>query len=405
MGRLHTWAAAARRSPLVWVGAAVAVVALVGGGVVVATRSSQPTAPNPLASSRAVAFGDSVPYGHGLANPYLTPRPGLPATAVSEGPSTSAYPSLVAHAVGLTMSVRPTNCDLTGDQLAISGAVADAADNTARDGQCPVPPQQARNLGDELAAADLPRHPARLVLLQDGADDINFGSCLENELGRLAGVNIGLGSSCIANGAVTAPVAAALANVRTSLTHAIETIAPHAGTVAVLNYYQPIPSPSQIADDTGGAGLATNLVCTGLKANAGATDAGAHVVLEALNKAIAGAVGDAQAEHVTNVMLVDVSTALDGHGLCTHDPWVFSGEPIPDATLTADAEHILAARACTATGALHEALSCASLTAQANLAKSNLEGYVWRAVHPRAPGQRAIAASVERQLAGRGEMS
>src|ERR1700693_721307 len=120
MGRLHTWAAAACRSPLVWVVAAVAVVALVGGGGVLETRT-QPTAPNPLASSRAVAFGDSVPYGHGLANPYLTPRPGLPTTAVSEGPSTAAYPSLVAHAVGLTMSVRPTNCDLTGDQLPISG--------------------------------------------------------------------------------------------------------------------------------------------------------------------------------------------------------------------------------------------------------------------------------------------
>ena len=51
---------------------------------------------------------------------------GLPADAISQGPSTAAYPSLVAHALGLTMTVRPTNCHLTGDQLAISGAVADA---------------------------------------------------------------------------------------------------------------------------------------------------------------------------------------------------------------------------------------------------------------------------------------
>ena len=78
-------------------------------------------------STRAVALGDSVPYGHGLANPYVTPQIGLPAGAVSQGPSTQAYPSLVAGDLGLTMSVRSTNCHLTGDQLSISGAVADGA--------------------------------------------------------------------------------------------------------------------------------------------------------------------------------------------------------------------------------------------------------------------------------------
>ena len=100
---------------------------------------------------------------------------------------------MVAADFGLTMTVRTTNCDLTGDQLSISGAVADGIDNTNRDGQCPVPPQQARNLGDELAAADLVRHPARLVLLQDGADDIDFSACLENQLARVVDIGIGLG--------------------------------------------------------------------------------------------------------------------------------------------------------------------------------------------------------------------
>ncbi len=142
-----------------------------------------------------MALGDSVPYGHGLANPYLTPQIGLPSTAVSQGPSTQAYPSMVAADFGLTMTVRTTNCHLTGDQLAISGAVADGIDNTSRDGQCPVPPLPARNLGDELAAADLARHPARLVLLQDGADDIDFSACLEYQLARVLGVGIGLGSA------------------------------------------------------------------------------------------------------------------------------------------------------------------------------------------------------------------
>src|SRR5271163_3785726 len=207
MGRLQTWSTAARRSRGAQVVAAVVVVlVLVAGGVALATRSSQPPptiAPSPAVSTRAVALGDSVPYGHGLANPYLTPQIGLPADAVSQGPSTEAYPTLVARDLGLTMTVRPTNCHLTGDQLAISGAVADAGDNTSRDGQCPVPPQQARNLSDELAATDLVQHPARLVLLQDGADDIDFSACLVYQLARVLGIGFGLGGSCVANGSVT----------------------------------------------------------------------------------------------------------------------------------------------------------------------------------------------------------
>ncbi len=401
MGRLQTWGAAARRSPVFWGVTAVVVVALVAGGVVLATRSSQPPVPTPSTSTRAVALGDSVPYGHGLANPYLTPQQGLPADAISQGPSMAAYPSLVAHALGLTMTVRPTNCHLAGDQLAISGAVADPVDNTTQDGQCPLPPQPARNLGDELAAADLAAHPARLVLLQDGADDIDFAACLEYELGRVLGSGIGLGSNCLANGAVTPQVAADLSHVRASLAQAIEAVAPHAGTVAVLDYYQPVPTPGEIADDTGLSGLGTNLVCTGLKANAAATSAGAQVVLAALNQAIAGAVADARADHVTNVALLDVSSAVDGHGICTRDPWVFSGEPVPDTTLAADVEHVLAAKACNETDGLHGVTSCASRTARADEAERNLEGYVWRAVHPMAAGQAAIAALVERQLRGR----
>src|SRR5271170_6918917 len=257
MGRLQTWSTAARRSRGAQVVAAVVVLVLVAGGVALATRSSQPPptiAPSPALSTRAVALGDSVPYGHGLANPYLTPQIGLPTDAVSQGPSTEAYPTLVARELGLTMTVRRTNCHLTGDQLSISGAVADGNDNTSRDGQCPVPPQQARNLADELAATDLAQHPARLVLLQDGADDIDFSACLEYQLARVFGIGIGLGDSCVANGSVTPKVAGDLANVRRELAQAIETLAPHAGTVAVLDYYQPIPAPAQIADGTAVSG-------------------------------------------------------------------------------------------------------------------------------------------------------
>jgi hypothetical protein len=403
MGRLQTWGAAARHSRVVQVIAAVVVLAVVAGGVVLVSRSAPPpnvpTPPPPV--TRAVALGDSVPYGHGLANPYLTPQIGLPTGAVSQGPSTRAYPSLVAGTLGLTMTVRASNCNLTGDQLAISGAVADGADNTSRDGQCPKPPQQARNLSDELAAADLAQRPARLVLLQDGADDIDFSQCLVYQLARVLGTGIGLGTECVANGSVTATIAADLANVRASLAHAIEAVAPHASTVAVLDYYQPIPEPSQIADGTATSHLHTNLVCSGLEANAASTSAAAQVVLTALNKAIAGAVGDARTQHVKNVTLVDVSSALDGHGICTAHPWVFSGEPVPDTTLAADAERIVAAKACSETDALHGEMSCASLTGSALAAERSLQGYVWRAAHPTAAGQRSIATLVEHQLQGR----
>jgi hypothetical protein len=401
MGRLQTWGAAPRRSRLFQVAAGVVALALVAGSIVLVTRSAgppvSPTAP-PLPLTRAVALGDSVPYGHGLANPYLTPQIGLPTEAVSQGPSTRAYPSLVATHFDLTMSVRATNCHLTGDQLAISGAVANGSDNTTRDGQCPVPAQQARNLSDELAATDLARQPARLVLLQDGADDIDFSACLEYQLARVLGVGIGLGHSCVADGSVTPTVATQLARVRASLTRAIEAIAPHTSTIAVLDYYQPIPEPSQIARGTETAGVHTNLVCSGLEPNAGSTFAAAQIVLGALNRAVAGAVADARVHHVKNVTLVDVAHSFNGHGICTSDPWVFSGEPVPDTTLAADAEHILAAKACSETSALHGAMSCAGLTGSALAAERNLQDYVWRAAHPTAAGQRALAAAVERRL-------
>ena len=76
MGALRAWVASIRRSP--WRGLAVVAVAgaLVAGAIVLATRPGP--APSPPASVRAVALGDSVPYGHGLSNPYLTPQIGLP---------------------------------------------------------------------------------------------------------------------------------------------------------------------------------------------------------------------------------------------------------------------------------------------------------------------------------------
>jgi hypothetical protein len=396
--RLRTGIAAARRSPLIGLGAVVVAGALTATGVLLATRPGPGPPLTPQSSTRAVALGDSVPYGHGLANPYRTPRPGLPARDASQGPSAQAYPSLVARTLDLSMTVRTANCDLHGDQLAISGAVADPADDTARDTQCPVPPQPTRSLSTELARADLAQHPARLVLLQAGADDIDFGTCLEYQLGRVLGVGIGLGTQCVVNGTVTAAVATRLAHARTSLTDAIESVAPHAGTIAVLNYYQPVPPPSEIADDSGLSGLGVNLVCTGIRANAAATYAAALVVSGAVNHAVAGAVSDARARGVHNVQLIDVSAVGAGHGMCTSDPWFFSGEELSDATLTGDVARIAAGKACAATGALGRTSPCTGLQVRAAQAKDELAAHVWRAAHPTAVGQRALATAVEAQL-------
>ena len=398
MKRLQQLGDRARRSPgrTALVGLAVVVVlGLVAGGVALATRSSGPSGPSPATSTRAVALGDSVPYGHGLHNPYPTPRLGLPADWVSQGPSTAAYPSEVAHALGLTMSVRTANCTLIGDQLSISGAVAAAADNPNPDGQCLDPPQPARNLGEEVAAADLARHPARLVLLQDGADDIDFAACLEYALARAAGIGLGLGTQCVENGTVTPQLSAKLAHVRSALAQAIESVAPHAGRVVVVNYYQPIPRPGEIADDTSASHLHTNLVCTGLKANPASTFADAQVVSDALNEAIAGAVSDARTAHVSNAVLVDIAPVMDGHGICTADPWIFSGEPIPDGALVADAADIAEASSCDHLSGL---LPCGSLATRGAAAEKELVDYVWRAAHPTAAGQLAIATAVERAL-------
>ena len=357
----QVWRTATRRNALVWIVVGALLVALLAAGIILATGSTSPPPPPPRHRLGWSCSVTPCPTATACANPYLTPQIGLPPHAVSQGPSSQAYPSLVTRDLRLTMTVRPTNCHLVGDQLAISGAVADPEDNTSRDGQCPVPPQQARNLTDEIAVADLAHHPARLVLLQDGADDIHFSACLEYELARVADISIGLGTSCVVNGQITSQLATELTRVRRSVAQAIETVAPHAATVAVLDYYQPIPQRAQVARGSGTSGLDTNLVCAGLKPNASSTYGAAQLVLADLNHAIMGAVADARADHVKNVRLIDIAQILDGHGICTTNPWVFSAEPLPDTTLAADTEKIVTAKACTEADDLHAPIPCASL--------------------------------------------
>ena len=240
--------------------------------------------------------GDSVPYGHGLANPYLTPQIGLPATAVSQGPSTLGLPE-PGGAGPRAHHVR------AGDQLPpdrrparrSAGRWPTALTTPAATGSAPSRPGRPGTWPTSSPRPTWSRHPARLVLLQDGADDIDFSACLEYELARVLGVGIGLGTPASPTGRSRRRSPRTWPTSAPSLAHAIETLAPHASTVAVLDYYQPIPEPSQIASGTARSGLHTNLVCSGLKPNAASTYAAAQVVLAALNDAVAGAVADARA--------------------------------------------------------------------------------------------------------------
>jgi len=350
-------------------------------------------------TNRYVALGDSVPYGHGLANPYRTGQIGLP--AISQGPSVDAYPSLVANALGLSMSVRPSNCGLTGDQLAISGAMAANANDHSGEGQCPNPPTGTnppigRNVQtDELTAAMLATNPAKLVTIQAGADDFDFGGCLEWALTQQLGVGLGFGTQCVQNGAVTKTVASQLTLVTTALTRIIELAARDARHVAVVNYYQPVPSPSQFAASSVLSGLNVNIVCLGLAENGSSTYATAQVVQNALNQAIAKAVLDAD---VSNVSLVDISNVGSGQGMCTANPVFFSGEPMPAVQLGVDLTSILAAQTCPAIVGLLGPTSCAGISTGAVGAEQDIKNYVWRAAHPTASGQQEIANAVEAQL-------
>ena len=310
------------------------------GGVVLATRAGRPR-PSPAPGTRL----DPSRRPRGLGPLWARtgqPLPDTPDRAAAElrsprGRPHEAYPSQVAADFGLTMTVRTTNCHLTGDQLSISGAVADGIDNTTRDGQCPVPPQQARNLADELAAADLVRHPARWSCSRTGRTTSTSAPVSNTSSPASSGVGIGLGNSCVANGSVTPASGGRLADVRASLARRSRPWRRTLATIAVLDYYQPIPEPSQIADGTPPRAAAHNLVCSGLKPNAASTFAAAQIVLGALQPCHGRRGGRRPRPARHERTLVNVATAFDGHGICTADPLVFSGEPVPDATLASDA--------------------------------------------------------------------
>jgi GDSL-like Lipase/Acylhydrolase family len=326
--------------------------------------TSSVTAGNP-SSTRYVALGDSVPYGHGLSNPYPTPQVGLASDATGQGPSSVAYPDLVAQTLDLSMRLRSSNCTVTGDELAISGANASTTNVRPRNDQCSSWNDSQSVERDELPAADLSTFPAQLVTIQAGADDINFGGCLQYEIAKYGPFH--LGTSCVNGGSVTSTVAGKLGNVRGALANEIKTVSPHAKEVLVLNYYQIIPDPADFKQSSIFPDKMVNPICWALSHNPAAAWDDANVIQSALNGAIARAVNDAQVAGVTNVKLLDISNLEQHHEMCTGNPALFSGEPMEKSTFYSN-------------------------IASKNTA--NIKRYVWRAGHPNSFGQNDIAQRV-----------
>ena len=348
--------------------------------------------------NRYVALGDSVPYGHGLANPYTTPQIGT-GNAVSQGPSPSAWPSLVSRSLGDSMTVRQSNCNLSGDQLAISGALAagiDAANrpqtpSTAVNYQCPGANRSVQ--GTEISDDGLSSHPASLVTIQAGADDIDFGGCLAYVL-----TDHVLGDSCVVNGAPTADVEADLANVESSLTSIIEEVSPDTRRVVVVDYYDPVPSPNDFDGSSSHSGVNIDPVCLGLQTNKVEASTDGVVLTTALNQSILAAVDAAKAAGVTNVSFVDISNLELHHEMCTSSPALFSGEPMSDASFATDLSTIGTCAALKLVLGPSEANrpTCVRASNDTN----DIQRHTWRTAHPNQIGQQEIANAVLASLGG-----
>jgi hypothetical protein len=339
-------------------------------------------------NQRYVALGDSVPYGHGLANPYPTSQIGLPATAVQQGPSNQAYPALVATALHLTLNTRSSNCTLGGDDLTISGANAATADVRSGNNQCPGWSDSESVERDELPAAQLAQSPATLVTIQAGADDIDFGACMAWELSKFGAFHVN-GTQCVKKGAVTSQLATILANVRDALAKEIVQAAPHAKHVAVLNYYQIIPNPKDFKKTSITPGGQVDPVCWGLSHNLQGAYNDAIIIQSAVKVAITSAIVEAQADGVNNVQLIDLSNLEATHEICTGNPALFSGEPMPRSEFNNDLQVLLTCHL------LFHSKSCS--TTEPNAA-ADLARHSWRAAHPNTFGQEDIARAVESQL-------
>src|SRR5262249_31609874 len=140
-------------------------------------------------------------------------------------PSPQAYPSLLASFLGFVPILRADSCSLSGDLLTISGAPASSDNAHPTYADCNSSVRHPAVVPDEMAAANLDVDPPTWVTIDAGADDINFGACLEWDLTNV------LGTRCTRAGNVTADLVSRLAHMTVALTSAIAQIksaAPHA---------------------------------------------------------------------------------------------------------------------------------------------------------------------------------
>jgi hypothetical protein len=285
--------------------------------------------PPPL--PRYLALGDSVPYGHGLANPTKGSKSGL---AANQGPSTQAWPQYVD--AGLPdlrpLKYRSTSCNLGGltstiyDQLSYSGAPVTANSYTGKDTNCvytagtPVPIHKAVT-PEEIVAAALRRDPPALVTLQVGADDIDFGACLESVLGVPTFLGAQQCATRDAKGVlhISKRVSDELSSLSAGLSQVIDTIhgAAPRGQIVLVNYYQVMPRA-----DANLAG--SSVICKDLRASAKnskfRTDA--RQIADLIQSRLNGAIAAAKARYA-DVKLVNISSLFAGHEMCTLNSWVF----------------------------------------------------------------------------------
>lgn len=317
-------------------------------------------ASTPPPTARYVALGDSVSYGHGLANPTTSARPcndpGQPSCTLpsDQGPSHLAFPSLIANDLGVRMSVRNTGCTLSGDQLAVSGAQAtflntyalnaDGTVNyskiTSHDMDCDKTKQHKAIEPEEVIMDRLLEDPPSFVTLLAGANDIRFGDCFLGELRRF-----GFGDTAFWAWAATVLQLAEiepkdctsgrgyreLQGRLTILGSALQRILVHihhdapSAKILLLTYYQPLPRPETVL-------ATTDDICTALgrKGMSQAENSALYQrrldfwthgvrINTMLNQTIAQV-----ASQYSWVHLVDLSSLFRGHELCTSEPYVYS---------------------------------------------------------------------------------
>jgi hypothetical protein len=241
--------------------------------------------------------------------------------------------------------------------------------------QCPGPNRSVQ--GTEVQADGLSTNPASLVTIQAGADDIGFGDCLLNVLTHGAE-----GSSCVADGEPSSAITKELKNVRSSLKSIIEQVSHYTKQIAVVDYYEPVPSPNDFDGSSSHSGTNVDPICLALQTDKdGAYNEGV-IVTTALNVAIFGAIDDARKDGVKNVVLVDISALEVGHEMCTGYPALFSGEWMSASALGGDVADLLACK--------YGKVECKA----AALAQDDIMEHTWRAAHPNIYGQQDIANAV-----------